>query len=207
MSHWLEMLAPQYPVTFIDNIELIFSEDCALDKNSLLIIDAKLINESYQLPLLCKYLEKVIVVGEDFTPSQQIQFIYEGACGYSTKFIDKKLVRRTIEVVLNDEIWLKREYIHQMLKGVVEKQSLSENKEQLENKIYKSISILTQREIEVVEQVYCGKDNLSIAEQLHISIRTVKAHLTAIFRKLNVSDRFKLVVFLKDLQLGRPLLS
>jgi DNA-binding NarL/FixJ family response regulator len=43
---------------------------------------------------------------------------------------------------------------------------------------------------------------MTIAEQLHISNRTVKAHLSAVFRKLNVPDRFKLVVFLKDLQVG-----
>ena len=202
MRPWLEVLSPQYRVDFTDNIEMIFSGEKQYDDSGLLVLDASLINEMYQLPLLCKYINKVIIVGENITPSQQIQFIYEGASGYSDKSIDKQLITRTIEAVLNNEIWLKRQYIPQMLKGVVAKQSFTEKKEQLDNNIFTKISILTQREIEVVEHVYNGKDNTTIAEQLHISTRTVKAHLSAIFRKLNVSDRFKLVVFLKDLQVG-----
>ena len=207
MRSWLEVLSPQYSVTFIDNVEMIFTEQQYYDENLLLILDAKLVNETNQLPLICRHIKKVILVGENFTPSQQIQSIYDGASGYSEKLVDRKLITRTIEGVLNDEIWLKREYIPQMLRGVVAKQSFSAKQEQSENEVFKTISVLTEREIEVAEHVYSGKDNLSIAEQLNISTRTVKAHMSAIFRKLNVADRFKLVVFLKDLQIGRPLLS
>jgi len=152
--------------------------------------------------LLCQHIKKVLIVGENFTPSQQIQFIYEGACGYSDNSIDKQLITRTIEGVLNNEIWLKRQLIPQMLKGIVAKQSFLEHKEQLENKTFKTISILTQREIEVAEHVYNGEENISIAEKLKISNRTVKAHLSAIFRKLNVQSRFQLVIFLKNIQIG-----
>ncbi len=42
-----------------------------------------------------------------------------------------------------------------------------------------------------------GKGNRSIAESLNISERTVKAHLTSIFRKLSVHDRLHLVLLLK----------
>ena len=203
MRPWLEVLAPQYPLTFSNNIDKIFlEEEKQRDNDILLILDANLINEAYQLPLLCKYINKIIIVGENFTPSQQIQFICEGACGYSDKLIDKRLISRTIEGVLNNEIWLKRQYIPQMLKEIVAKQSFSEEEVQSENKIYKTISILTEREREVVGHVYNGEENIFIAEQLNISSRTVKAHLSAIFRKLNVSSRVQLVVFLKDLQVS-----
>jgi len=203
MRPWLEVLSSQYTVTSIDNIEMIFSEEKFAHDKYLLVLDAGLIDKIYQLPLLCKLIDKVIIIGENFTPSQQIQFIYEGACGYSDSLIEKSLIKRTIEGVLNDEIWLKRQYIPQMLKGAVARQSFSENQQALDNKIFAKISILTQREIEIVEHVYKGEDNVSIAEQLNISCSTVKAHVSAIFRKLNVPDRFKLVVFLKDLQVGQ----
>jgi len=203
MRPWLEVLSSQYPVIFTDKIEMILSGEKQYDNSALLVLDARLINETYQLPLLCRYINKVIIVGEKITPSQQIQFIYEGASGYSDKAIDKQLITRTIEAVLNDEIWLKRQYVPQMLKSVVTKQNFTAKKEQLDNNLFANISILTDREIEVIEHVYNGKDNTTIAEQLHITNRTVKAHLSAIFRKLNVPDRFKLVVFLKNLQLGQ----
>ncbi len=204
MRPWLEVLSPQYPLIFSNNLEKIFSEgeESLHDENILLIVDAKLLNETYQLPLLCKYFNKVIIVGEKFTSSQQIEFIYEGASGYSDKLIDKQLILRTVESVLNNEIWLKRQYIPQMLKEIVAKQSFAKKEEQSNNEINKTISILTQREREVVGHVYNGEENIVIAEQLNISDRTVKAHWSAIFRKLNVSGRFQLVVFLKDLQVS-----
>jgi len=202
MCFWMDVLAPHYPLVFSDNIEMIFSAGKRSDNCGLLVLDANLISESYQLSLLCQYVNKVIIVGENFTPRQQIQFIYEGASGYSDKLIDKHMILRTIESVLKNEIWIRRQFMPQMLKGIVAKQSFSANTEQSDKEVFKSISVLTEREIEVAEHVYNGKDNLSIAEQLNISNRTVKAHMSAIFRKLNVQDRFQLVVFLKDLQVA-----
>ena len=72
----------------------------------------------------------------------------------------------------------------------------------MNNEIFKQFSDLTQREIEVIELVYSGKDALFISQVLGITNRTVKAHMAAIFQKLNVQDRFQLVVFLKDLHLA-----
>lgn len=56
---------------------------------------------------------------------------------------------------------------------------------------------LTKRELDVAEMISQGKGNRSIAESLNISERTVKAHLTSIFRKLSVHDRLHLVLLLK----------
>lgn len=109
------------------------------------------------------------------------------------------MILRAIEAVLNDEIWLERQLIPQVLKGVIAQQYLIKNKDKLGGQTFKALSVLTQREIEVIEHIYRGEDNLTISNTLNISIRTVKAHLTAIFRKLHVQDRFQLVVFLKDL--------
>lgn len=50
-------------------------------------------------------------------------------------------------------------------------------------------SPLTAREHEVLEAVAQGQRNKEIAHQLRISERTVKAHLTSIYQKLNVDSR------------------
>lgn len=199
---WLEALSSHYPVIFMDNIEKILAQEKQDDNRILLVLDVTLISRSNQLPLLCQHFNKVIVVGENFTPSQQIRFIYDGACGYSEKLIDKQLILHTIESVLNDEIWLTRQFVFQMLKKMVNKPNLQGN---IENEIYKSISILTKREIEVVEHVFNGEDNAMIAEKLNISVRMVKGHLSATFKKLNVHDKFHLVVFLKNLIIGKTM--
>lgn len=48
---------------------------------------------------------------------------------------------------------------------------------------------LTQRELEVLRLVAQGWTDAQIAEQLVISPRTVNAHLTSIYRKIQVSSR------------------
>ena len=52
---------------------------------------------------------------------------------------------------------------------------------------------LTPRERSVLELVACGKRNREISEALQISERTVKAHITAVFRKLGASNRVEAV--------------
>ena len=54
---------------------------------------------------------------------------------------------------------------------------------------------LTAREKEVLEHVARGEGNQAIADKLFISEKTVKNHLTSIFRKLGVEDRTQAVLY------------
>jgi DNA-binding NarL/FixJ family response regulator len=53
---------------------------------------------------------------------------------------------------------------------------------------------LTQRQVEVLNLVADGKSNKQIAYELSISEMTVKAHVTAILRKLGVVSRAQAIV-------------
>jgi DNA-binding NarL/FixJ family response regulator len=53
-------------------------------------------------------------------------------------------------------------------------------------------ALLTERERQVALAVAAGASNKEIARQLAITERTVKAHTSAIFGKLNVRDRLQL---------------
>lgn len=54
---------------------------------------------------------------------------------------------------------------------------------------------LTTREIEVLELIAEGMINKEIAKQLYISEKTVKNHVSNIFKKLNVSDRTQAAIY------------
>ncbi len=62
-------------------------------------------------------------------------------------------------------------------------------------------SALTVREIEVLRLIATGASNHAIAEQLVITERTVKAHLTSIFDKLRVSSRTQAAVRARELRI------
>lgn len=55
-------------------------------------------------------------------------------------------------------------------------------------------ALLTRREREIIALVAEGLKNREIAERLFISPVTVRHHISAIFAKLGVADRLKLVV-------------
>ena len=57
------------------------------------------------------------------------------------------------------------------------------------------IDLLTNREIEVLIQVANGMFNKEIANSLDISERTVKNHISNIFKKIDVNDRTQAAVF------------
>lgn len=53
---------------------------------------------------------------------------------------------------------------------------------------------LTERESNVLFYLAKGLTNEEIAEKLHISVHTVKAHLEAIYDKLNVTNRVQAAI-------------
>ena len=57
------------------------------------------------------------------------------------------------------------------------------------------LASLTKREVEILTQVACGMFNKEIAVNLDISERTVKNHISNIFKKIDASDRTQAAVF------------
>ncbi len=60
------------------------------------------------------------------------------------------------------------------------------------------LAALTEREREILGLVAGGANNQAIADQLFISEKTVRNHLTAIFDKIGVTSRSQAIVFARD---------
>ena len=61
---------------------------------------------------------------------------------------------------------------------------------------------LTEREREILALIAHGRSNEQIAEQLVVSIKTVRNHVSTIFSKLQVADRAQAVVRAREAGLG-----
>ena len=55
--------------------------------------------------------------------------------------------------------------------------------------------IITKTEYKVIRLIASGKSNKEVAENLSISEKTVKAHITSIFIKLNLQNRYQLMIY------------
>ncbi|MFN2126860.1 MAG: LuxR C-terminal-related transcriptional regulator [Anaerolineales bacterium] len=60
---------------------------------------------------------------------------------------------------------------------------------------------ITARELKVIQMALTGMTNQQIAEELEISERTVKTHLTSIFAKMDVENKIQLLMAIKDYNL------
>jgi len=63
---------------------------------------------------------------------------------------------------------------------------------------------LTGRELEVLRLIARGLQNKQIAAQLHVSEKTVKTHVSAILRKLDVTDRTQAAMYAVRERLAEP---
>ncbi len=80
-------------------------------------------------------------------------------------------------------------YIQESIKKIIDFESADTKSDK-----YK-INSLTKREIEILKQVANGMFNKEIATLLSISERTVKNHMSNIFKKIEVADRTQAAVF------------
>ncbi|ANS68661.1 putative two-component system response regulator [Streptomyces lincolnensis] len=62
----------------------------------------------------------------------------------------------------------------------------------------KQLSALTERELETARAIADGLGNPEIAERLHISVATVKAHTGSLFAKLAVENRVQIALLVRD---------
>jgi len=89
------------------------------------------------------------------------------------------------------------------IKRLFSKNTLLALKQQIDPEVAK-IATLTEREREVVALVCEGLKNKEIGNRLFIHHTTVSHHLTSIFDKLGLTDRFELIIYSYRHRLAKP---
>ena len=95
-------------------------------------------------------------------------------------------------VVTNQGVWVGQELLAKVLGGTFKALQQRVDHDRYQHSDY--LGLLTERERGVALAVARGATNKEAARQLDITERTVKAHLSAIFKKLEVRDRLQLIL-------------
>ncbi len=144
------------------------------DKNGLEVLEeVKAVNKKEKIILLTihneiEYLIKAKEIGID---------------GYVLKDSDSTILKKAIFTVYKGGTYIEPELFNKLK----EKLSISYSEE--------IKSCLTKREMEVLKLIAAGLYNKEIAYKLKISEKTVKNHISSIFRKISVSDRTQAAVY------------
>ncbi|WNL40102.1 response regulator transcription factor [Halomonas sp. PAMB 3232] len=120
-----------------------------------------------------------------------------GARGYTHTLSAPEVLKQVALVVTHQGVWVGQSLLSRVLTGSV--QALQQRTgDDITHQGQQFLATLTERERAVALAVARGGANKEVARELAITERTVKAHLSAIFKKLAVRDRLQLILKLSS---------
>lgn len=141
---------------------------------------------------------KVIILSIHDDESYVTHALKTGATGYLLKEMDADSLVEAVKVVAEGGSYLHPRVTHNLVKefrrlAVASGQSVSAHS-QATMEVRRPLHLLTRRECEVLQLLTDGRSNRGIGDDLYISEKTVKNHVSNILQKMNVNDRTQAVV-------------
>jgi len=132
---------------------------------------ARLINEKYHLPFL------FLTAHSDKNTLQKAKEVNPG--GYIVKPYNERTIAASIEIALSNYYASANKKFPAITEHLINKNLPG---------------AFSEREMDILKLVYEGVSNNQIASQLFISINTLKTHLKNIYLKLDVNNRYSVIV-------------
>jgi DNA-binding NarL/FixJ family response regulator len=124
---------------------------------------------------------RVLVLTSVTEPASAAAAVRAGAAGVLYKDVDPDALVRAIRAVDDGHLLLAPEAAGTLLRSA--------------NWSWGGLDALTAREREVLGELAKGRSNREIARALHVSEKTVKAHVSSVLGKLGVQDRTQAALF------------
>ncbi len=195
---WHQVLSPCYEIYDVD-IHDRRTLDLCLKKVAIevLIVDLAMLGEAgiNEVSALKEIQPNLHIVVMTRAPNQreEISAVLFGAKAYCSIDLKLDLLPKVVKTVLLNELWVDRKFVSRLLSEI---EDITQVKHAEAQRLDKGVAAMTPRESEIAALVATGASNRRIAEQLNISERTVKAHLGVIFRKIGITDRLQLALYM-----------
>lgn len=137
---------------------------------------------------------KVIVLTTFDADEYVVRALAAGAHGFLLKDTAPEQIVTSIRSVLIGEPALSPEITRRLIEQVTE----SGQGEARESRAVELVATLTERETEVALAIARGASNAEIARELHLSLATVKAHISHLFTKLDAVNRVQVAICMHD---------
>jgi len=195
-EHYCSILDSHYSITVVESYEDTLN-GLPKQQPDLLIFDPDLagnsLDNSVSDILSARKGIRLIVIETGGQDIDQHALFKTGVHGFCKDDISDALLCKAAQLVLEGEYWIPRKLITQVISEIARGSEAIVSSPDGPNDSL--INTLTPRELQVARMVHLGGNNKMIARELDISERTVKAHLSAIFRKLEIENRLHLALF------------
>jgi DNA-binding NarL/FixJ family response regulator len=131
----------------------------------------------------------VIVLSSSEDPQDIRRALALGALGYIPKSASPRTILSALQLVLSGSVYVPPV----MLNAMAATASPGAGPQGPA-----ALSHLTDRQVDVLKQLCRGLSNKEISRELNLSEKTVKAHITAIFRTLNVVNRLQAAAIARE---------
>lgn len=130
----------------------------------------------------------VVVISASDSASTISKAMGYGAKGFVSKVAAVDTISEAIQTVLTGETWVPED-----LKDKIN--TISEDNKDVAAKVAE----LTPKQFQVLKYLQAGQLNKQIAYELNVTEATIKAHISAIFKKLGVNTRTQAVLLVEKL--------
>jgi len=120
-----------------------------------------------------------------------VQVITVGALGYCHAYAPAATLTHVLKAVKTGSVWMGASLVSRLLRQI---DTLAPSPQKWCH------DALTERERAIALRIAQGESNSMIATALGVSERTVKAHLTSIFEKLDLKDRLQLALLVHGIK-------
>jgi DNA-binding NarL/FixJ family response regulator len=149
----------------------------------ILLLDINLLGMSGidGIPLLLNEMPKIdIIMLTTFEDNDSIfKALCAGACSYLSKKTPLKKIREAVEVVYDGGSYMSPSIARKIVNKYAPKRNQS--------------SSLTPRQKEIVNEIVAGKSYKMIAEDLFVSLDTVRSHIKNIYKALEINSKAELI--------------
>lgn len=172
-----------------DSLDALLALIKKVDEPDLVLLDLKMPGSngmSGLIHLRSEYPDlPIVVISASEESSVVSQVKSHGAFGFIPKSSDMRELNNALNQVLNGDPFFP--------------EGLIQNSEAC-NELSQKLAALTPQQYKVLGMLSDGLLNKQIAYELNVSEATIKAHMTAIFRKLEVKNRTQAVILLQQLE-------
>ena len=159
-----------------------------LTGEALIVIHDEILSQMSDVQKKSLFSLHVMVLSTTPTFEQAHLVLELGAKGYGNTMMHESYLLSACHAIMEGNIWLSPEYITLLIQKLPS----------MPKKEINLLSYLSPREVEVAILLSQGNAHKEIAEKLNITVRTVKAHATAIYSRLNIKDRLALALLLHN---------